>query len=151
MTSQMSTTRAAVILGLLAAVGPFAIDMYLPALPAIAGDLHTSAPAAQATLSVFFLAFGLSQIFYGPIADAVGRRPPLYFGLGLYILGALCSAAAPSIGWLLGARVVQGVGAAATMVMPRAVVRDMVTGVEATRLMGFIMLVLSVSPILAPA
>jgi len=151
MTPQMSTTRAAVILGLLAAVGPFAIDMYLPALPAIAGDLHTSSAAAQATLSVFFLAFGLSQIFYGPVADAVGRRPPLYFGLGLYIVGALCSAASPTIGWLIGARLVQGIGAAATMVMPRAVVRDMVTGVEATRLMGFIMLVISVSPILAPA
>lgn len=151
MTPQMNTTRAAVILGLLAAVGPFAIDMYLPALPALATDLGTSAAAAQATLSVFFLAFGLSQIFYGPVADAVGRRPPLYFGLGLYIIGALCSAAAPTIGWLIGARLVQGVGAAATMVMPRAVVRDMVTGVEATRLMGFIMLVLSVSPILAPA
>lgn len=151
MIPQMSTTRAAVILGLLAAVGPFAIDMYLPALPALAADLRTSASAAQATLFVFFLAFGVSQIFYGPIADSVGRRPPLYFGLGLYIVGALCSAAAPSIGWLIGARLVQGVGAAATMVMPRAVVRDMVTGVEATRLMGFIMLVLSVSPILAPA
>ena len=151
MTPTMSMTRAALILGLLAAVGPFAIDMYLPALPAIASDLRTSAPAAQATLSVFFLAFGLSQVFYGPIADAVGRRPPLYFGLALYIIGALCAAASPSIGWLIGARLVQGLGAAATMVMPRAVVRDMYTGVEATRLMGFIMLVISVSPILAPA
>ena len=147
----LTTTRAAVILGLLAAVGPFAIDMYLPAMPAIATDLHTSAQATQMTLSSFFLAFGLCQIFYGPVADAVGRRPPLYFGLAFYIIGSLGSIVAPSIGWLIGARMIQGVGAASTMVMPRAIVRDMHTGVAATRLMGFIMLVISVSPILAPA
>ena len=68
----MSTGRAAVILGLLAAIGPFAIDMYLPAMPAIAQDLHTTSQATQATLTTFFLAFGLSQVFYGPVADRFG-------------------------------------------------------------------------------
>ncbi len=146
----MSMGRAAVIVGLLAAIGPFAIDMYLPAMPAIAADLHTTAQGAQATLTSFFLAFGLTQVLYGPAADWFGRRPPIFFGLALYILGALGAAAAPSIGWLIGARLIQGFGAASTMVIPRAIIRDLYTGVEATKMMGFIMLVISVSPILAP-
>ncbi|MDE2016449.1 MAG: multidrug effflux MFS transporter [Hyphomicrobiales bacterium] len=147
----MSMGRAALVVGLLAAIGPVAIDMYLPAMPTIAADLHTSARATQATLTSFFLAFGLTQVVYGPAADRFGRRPPMFVGLGLYMLGALGAAVSPTIGWLVAARLVQGVGAASTMVIPRAIIRDMYVGVEATRMMGFIMLVISVSPILAPA
>ena len=79
-----------------------------------------------------------------------GRKPPLYFGLVLFALGSAGCALAPSIGWLIALRALQGVGAAAVMVVPRAVIRDMHTGVEGTRLMALVMLVLSVSPILAP-
>ena len=70
-------TKNAIVLGLLAAVGPFAIDMYLPALPTIAADLGASTAATQMTLVVFFLAFGICQIAYGPVSDMVGRKPPL--------------------------------------------------------------------------
>ena len=142
--------RNAIVLGLLAAVGPFAIDMYLPALPTIAADLGASTAATQMTLTAFFIGFGGSQIVYGPVSDMTGRKPPLYFGLTLFIIGAVGSALSPSIGWLIGCRVVQGIGAASVMVVPRAVIRDLHTGVEATRLMATVMLVLSVSPILAP-
>ena len=142
--------RTAVILGLITAVGPFAIDMYLPALPTIAADLGASTAATQMTLMAFFVAFGVCQIVYGPASDMVGRKPPLYFGLGLFMLGAAGSALAPSIGWLIAFRALQGVGAAAVMVIPRAIIRDLHTGVEGTRLMALVMLVLSVSPILAP-
>ncbi len=142
--------RKAITLGLLAAVGPFAIDMYLPALPAIAEDLQVSTSAAQMTLMAFFIAFGLSQIVYGPASDALGRKPPLYFGLTLFLIGSIGCAFAPTIGWLIFGRVVQGLGAAAVMVIPRAIVRDLYSGVEATRMMSTIMLVFSVSPILAP-
>ena len=142
--------RNALVLGLLAAVGPFAIDMYLPALPTIAADLHTTTAATQMTLMAFFVGFGLSQIVYGPASDMTGRKPPLYVGLSLFILGAVGSGLSPSIGWLIAFRLVQGVGAASVMVVPRAVIRDLHTGVEATRLMATVMLVLSVSPILAP-
>ena len=142
--------RSAVVLGLLAAVGPFAIDMYLPALPAIRDDLGTTTGATQMTLMAFFIAFGLCQLVYGPVADMAGRKLPLYAGLGLFLLGSVGCALAPNVEWLIGWRIVQGIGAASVMVVPRAIVRDLYTGIEATRMMGLVMLVLSVSPILAP-
>jgi DHA1 family bicyclomycin/chloramphenicol resistance-like MFS transporter len=145
-----SYVRNAIVLGLLSAVGPFAIDMYLPALPTIATDLHTSTAATQMTLVSFFVAFGVCQIVYGPLSDMVGRKPPLYVGLALFILGSIGCALAPTVAWLVAFRFVQGVGASSVMVIPRAIIRDLHTGTEATRLMALVMLVLSVSPILAP-
>jgi MFS transporter, DHA1 family, multidrug resistance protein len=145
-----SFARNAIVLGLLAAVGPFAIDMYLPALPTIAADLQTTTAATQMTLTAFFIAFGVSQLVYGPVADMVGRKPPLYFGLGVFIAGSVGCALAPSAEWLIFFRFVQGIGAASVMVIPRAIIRDLHTGTEATRLMALVMLVFSVSPILAP-
>jgi DHA1 family bicyclomycin/chloramphenicol resistance-like MFS transporter len=142
--------RNAIVLGLLAAVGPFAIDMYIPALPTIAADLKASTAATQMTLMAFFMAFGICQIAYGPISDMVGRKPPLYFGLAFFIVGAIGCATARSIEWLIAFRFVQGIGASSSMVIPRAIIRDLHTGIEATRLMSLVMLVLSVSPILAP-
>jgi DHA1 family bicyclomycin/chloramphenicol resistance-like MFS transporter len=142
--------KNAIILGLLAAIGPFAIDMYLPALPTIASDLGASTAATQMTLMAFFIAFGICQVVYGPVSDMVGRKPPLYFGLAFFTVGSIGCGAAPSIGWLIFFRFVQGIGASSVMVIPRAIIRDLHTGVEATRLMALVMLVLSVSPILAP-
>lgn len=148
--SSPSYTKNAIVLGLLSAVGPFAIDMYLPALPSIATDFQTSMAATQMTLTAYFFALGLCTIAFGPVSDMVGRKPPLYFGLVLFIVGSIGCALAPDIHWLIGFRVLQGVGAAAMTVMPRAIIRDLHTGVEATRLMALVMLVFSVSPILAP-
>jgi len=145
-----SFIRNALVLGLLSAIGPFAIDMYLPALPAIAADLHASTAATQMTLMIFFVAFGVCQIVYGPVSDMVGRKPPLYFGIVVFALGGIGCGLAPSIEWLIFFRFVQGLGAAAVMVIPRAIIRDLHTGADATRLMSLIMLVFSVSPILAP-
>nr|WP_092776708.1 multidrug effflux MFS transporter [Jannaschia pohangensis] len=142
--------RRAAILGLLSAVGPFAIDMYLPAMPTIATDLKTSIAGTQATLTAFFLAFGLAQMVYGPWADAAGRKLPLLCGLALYVVASIGAAVAPDIQTLIVARLVQGLGAAAVMVIPRAIIRDWSTGTEATRLMAMVMLVISVSPMLAP-
>ena len=145
-----STWRLAAVLGLLSAVGPFAIDMYLPALPEIEADLGASVAATQATLTAFFLAFGLAQLLYGPLADRFGRKPPLYVGLALFAAASLGCAMAPSVGWLTALRFLQGLGGAAVMVVPRAVIRDLHTGPSATRLMATVMLVISVSPMLAP-
>ena len=86
---QRSLARNAIVLGLLSAVGPFAIDMYLPALPSISAELHASTAATQASLIAFFLAVACFQIVYGPISDSYGRKPPLYFGMALYSLGAI--------------------------------------------------------------
>ncbi len=142
--------RNAIVLGLLTAIGPFAIDMYLPALPTIAADLGATTAATQMTLMAFFIAFGLSQIVYGPVSDIAGRKPPLYFGLALFAVAGVGCFFAPSVEWLIAFRFIQGIGAAAVMVIPRAVIRDLHTGIEATRLMALVMLVFSVSPILAP-
>ena len=143
-------TKNAVVLGLLSAVGPFAIDMYLPALPSISADLKASTSATQMTLIAFFIAFGLCQIAYGPLSDVYGRKAPLYAGLALFVAGSIGCALAPGVGWLIAFRFIQGIGAAAMGVIPRAIIRDLHTGVEATRLMALVMLVFSVSPILAP-
>ena len=145
-----SYAKNALVLGLLAAVGPFAIDMYIPALPTITADLATTTAATQMTLTAFFITFGACQLIYGPVSDMVGRKPPLYFGLTVFVMGSLGCAFANSIEWLIAFRVIQGLGGSAVMVIPRAVIRDMHTGIEAARLMSTIMLVISVSPILAP-
>ncbi len=142
--------RMAAILGLLSCVGPFSIDMYLPALPSIERALETNVAAAQTTLAVYFAAFGVAQLVYGPLSDQIGRKAPLYIGLTVFILGAAGCAVAPSIGWLTASRFVQGLGGAAVMVIPRAIIRDQHTGTAATRLMALVMLVISVSPMLAP-
>ena len=142
--------RYAVVLGLLSAIGPFAIDMYLPALPSIGADLHASTAAVQMSLLVFFLSMGFGQLLIGPISDMIGRKAPLYGGLVLFAIGSVGSALAPSIEWLIAFRFLQGLGACPGMVVPRAVVRDLHTGTEAARLMSLLMLVFSISPILAP-
>lgn len=142
--------RIAVVLGLLSAIGPFAIDMYLPALPSIGEDFKAGTSAVQMSLLIFFLAMGAGQIVVGPISDMVGRKLPLYGGLALFMVGGIGSALAPSIEWLIAFRFVQGLGASAGMAVPRAIVRDLHTGTEAAKLMSLLMLVFSVSPILAP-
>ena len=147
---QRSFFGLALVLGLISAVGPFAIDMYLPALPTIGHALGATPAGVQASLIVFFVALGLGQVVYGPVSDMVGRKAPLYFGLLLFAAGSIGCALAPSIEWLVALRFVQGLGACAGMVVPRAVIRDLHTGNDAARLMSLLMLVFSVSPILAP-
>lgn len=142
--------KMALILGLLSCVGPFAIDMYLPALPVMAESFGAPVEAVQYTLMSFFIAFGVCQLFYGPASDMFGRKPPLYFGLILFALASIGCAFAPTIEWLIALRFVQGVGAAAVMSIPRAIIRDRYTGTKATRLMTTVMLVISISPMLAP-
>ncbi len=142
--------KYAICLGLITAIGPFAIDMYLPALPAIKQSLAAETDAVQMSLMVFFIALGICQLAYGPLSDMLGRRPPLFFGLALFIVGSIGCALAPDIGTLIAFRFVQGVGACAGMVITRAIVRDMHTGADAVRLMSLLMLVFSTSPILAP-
>ncbi|HEY9133375.1 MAG TPA: multidrug effflux MFS transporter [Dyella sp.] len=141
---------AALILGLLSAIGPFAIDMYLPALPSIKESLHTSVDTAQLSLMAFFVSLGVGQLVYGPLSDMFGRKVPIYFGLTVFALCSIGCALAPDIDTLIAFRFFQGLGACAGMVIPRAIVRDMHTGHDAARLMALLMLVFSVSPILAP-
>jgi DHA1 family bicyclomycin/chloramphenicol resistance-like MFS transporter len=138
------------VLGLLSCIGPFAIDMYLPAMPEIGSDLGTTAQGMQATITAYFVAFGVAQLIYGPWADQAGRKPPLYAGIAMFGIGTVLCMMAASVEMLTIGRFVQGLGGAAMMVVPRAIIRDLSTGNEATRMMAAIMLVISVSPMLAP-
>jgi len=147
---QTSFFKTVLVLGLLSAIGPFAIDMYLPALPSIGQSLGAPMSLVQASLMAFFVSMGIGQIIYGPLSDILGRKLPLYFGLSLFATGSIGCALAPDIHTLIVLRFIQGLGACAGMVIPRAVVRDLHTGNEAARLMSRLMLVFSVSPILAP-
>ena len=142
--------RNALVLGMLSAVGPFAIDMYLPSFPAIAREFQVDVSAVQMSLMSFFLAVSVCQIVYGPLSDRFGRKPPLYFGLTLFVLAGIGCSFAPNVETLIAFRFLQGVGSCAAMVIPRAIIRDLHTGHEAARLMATTMLVFSVSPILAP-
>ena len=142
--------RPALVLGLLSCIGPFAIDMYLPAMPMIGEDLGTSVQGMQTTITAYFIAFGLAQLIYGPWADRSGRKVPLYAGILVFIAGSVVCTLASSVEWLVAGRFIQGLGGAALMVVPRAIIRDLYTGPSATRLMAAVMLVISVSPMLAP-
>lgn len=142
--------RPALVLGLLSSIGPFAIDMYLPAMPEIGAALGTTVQGMQGTIVAYFIAFGLAQLIYGPWADRSGRKPPLYAGIAVFMIGSVVCTLAPTVEWLLVGRAIQGLGGAALMVVPRAIIRDLYTGAAATRLMAAVMMVISVSPMLAP-
>jgi DHA1 family bicyclomycin/chloramphenicol resistance-like MFS transporter len=142
--------RRAIVLGLTIAVGAFAIDMYIPGFAAIARQLKTDPGTVQLSMTSFFVALALGQVIYGPVSDTFGRKPPTYVGLIIFIIASVGAAFAPSIGFLILSRFFQGLGAAATAVIPMAVVRDEHTGPDAARLLSLAMLALSVSPILAP-
>ena len=86
-----SLFRTAAILALMSMVGPFAIDMFLPAMPKIASDLGATEPQVQGTITLYFLAFGVAQLIYGPWADMSGRKPPIYIGLAIFALGSVAA------------------------------------------------------------
>jgi DHA1 family bicyclomycin/chloramphenicol resistance-like MFS transporter len=138
------------ILGVLTAIGPLAIDMYLPALPEIARNLGIEVGVVQLTLSVFMIGMSVGQAFYGPIADRWGRRGPLLIGLGVFSLAAIGCACAQSMKSLLLWRLAMALGGSASMVIPRAVVRDLFAEKDSARVYSVLMLILGVSPILAP-
>jgi DHA1 family bicyclomycin/chloramphenicol resistance-like MFS transporter len=145
-----SRLRLILVLGALIAVGPLSIDMYLPALPRIADDLHASDTTIQLTLTGTLVGLGLGQLVVGPLSDALGRRRPLIVGTGVHVLASLACLVAPNTVLLDAARVLQGLGASAGAVLAVAVIRDLYNDREASALLSRLILVLSVSPILAP-
>jgi len=137
------------ILGAAGAITPMTVDMTLPALPEIARSFNVSASQAQLTISIFLIAYAVTQLIYGPLSDRFGRRPVLLSSLGFFVLASLGCIFAPTIEVLLAGRFVQGMGAAGTMAIGRACIRD-IYGHDATRAMSFLMMWTGMAPILAP-
>ena len=130
-------------------VGPLAIDMYLPGFPDIEREFATR--GVETTMAAFILGIAIGQLFYGPISDRFGRKPPLYAGLLLYVVGALGCALSTSMAMLTVMRVVEALGGCAGMVIGRAVVRDRCEPHEAARAFTTLVMIVALGPIVAPA
>lgn len=144
------TTALLLVLGLLSAVAPFATDLYLPAFPEMTTELQTSATTVQLTLTAFLVGVTVGQLVFGPLSDRFGRVPPLVAGAVLCVLASAAAVFAPSIGVLIAARLLQGLGGAAGMVISRAVISDLATGKPAARAFSLMMIVGGVAPVVAP-
>jgi MFS transporter, DHA1 family, multidrug resistance protein len=138
------------MLGALTALGPLTIDMYLPALPTITGELLTTSATVQLTLTGTLLGLGLGQLVIGPLSDRFGRRRPLLAGAAVHMFASLLCIVAPNVTVLGGLRVLQGLGAAAGAVIAMAIVRDLYTGRAAATLLSRLILVMGAAPVLAP-
>lgn len=138
------------ILGSMTALGPFSIDMYLPSFSGIAKDLHTSVTLVSESLSSYFIGISFGQLLYGPLLDRFGRKKPLFIGLLVYILASLGCAVVADIHIFIGLRFVQAVGSCAATVASVAMVRDLFPVKEIPNVLSKLMLVLGLSPMLAP-
>ncbi len=138
------------VLGGLSAFGPFSIDMYLPGLSQMTRDLHAGAADGALSVAAFYIGVSLGQLFYGPLSDRIGRRPPLLAGVALYVAASIGCAFAPSVGLLIGLRLLQALGGCAGLVISRAVVRDRFSPQQTAHVFSMLMLVMSLAPIVAP-
>ncbi|WP_328746806.1 multidrug effflux MFS transporter [Streptomyces sp. NBC_00285] len=138
------------LLGGLTATPPLAMDMYLPSLPEVTGALHAPAATVQLTLTACLLGMALGQLVVGPMSDRWGRRRPLLAGLVVYVVATALCAVAPTVEFLVGFRLAQGLAGAAGIVIARAVVRDLYDGVAMARFFSTLMLIGGVAPIVAP-
>ena len=139
-----------ILLASLSLFGSVAMDMYLPALPAMTADLRASPQSAQATISIFLFGLAFGQLVFGPLSDRLGRRPPILGGVALFLLASGLCMWATSVGFLIAARLLQALGACAGMVVSRAVVRDRYDDHEVLHVYSLLSLVFSVGPVLAP-
>lgn len=138
------------ILGALSTISPFAIDMYLPAFPEISTALHTSTPHVQLSIVSYFAGFSIGQLIYGPLLDRFGRKRPLYAGLVLFIIASVLCLYSRNVKWLIAMRFVQAIGGCSAGVAGMAMVRDFFHVDETAKIISLLILILSVSPFLAP-
>lgn len=139
-----------ILMGILTAIGPFSVDMYLPAFPAISDNLQVPRGDVERTLASYLVGLALAQLAYGPLADRYGRKVPMLTGLAVYTAASVGCALAGSIETLTWCRVLQAMGSAAGIVIPRAVIRDHYETQDAARAMSMLMLIMGLAPILAP-
>jgi len=146
----MTNRSLTLLLAALAMIAPVATDTYLPAIPEVARHFHVTDDAVQLTLSIFLFAQSAMTLFYGALTDGFGRRPVIIVALGVFSLASLGAALAPAFSWLLVFRALQGLSAAAGIVVAQAVVRDRFVGAHAHRTISHIMMVFVIAPALAP-
>ncbi|UYQ93383.1 multidrug effflux MFS transporter [Chitinophaga horti] len=139
------------ILGSLTALGPFSIDMYLPGFPAIAKSLNTTVSHVSLSLASYFIGISAGQLLYGPLLDRFGRKPPLFIGLGVYILASIGCSFAAGIDQLVALRFIQAIGSCAAAVASIAMVRDLFPVEENAKVFALLFLVVGASPMIAPA
>ncbi|SEJ56954.1 multidrug effflux MFS transporter [Demequina mangrovi] len=144
------TAALLAVLGLLSAIAPLATDLYLPAFPQMATDLGVGATTVQLSLTAFLLGVTAGQLVFGPLSDRFGRVPPLIAGAVLMVVAGIATVLAPTAGVLIGARLLQGLGGAAGMVIGRAIISDRATGKAAASAFSLMMIVGGVAPVVAP-
>jgi len=144
------SVAVAALLTTLVAFGPMSTDMYLPSLPALVADFRTDVPTVQLTLSAFLVAFAVSMLAYGPLSDRFGRRPVLLGAIAVYVVASIACALAPTIEWLIGARVLQAVGCCAGPVLGRAVVRDVYGRERAASVLSYMGTAMALAPAIGP-
>jgi len=149
--SGLSPFRLALLLAITVALGPLALDTYLPAFPQIANDFNVDLPAVGRTLSIYVLVLGFSQLVGGPLSDRYGRRVVLLTGLGIFAVASLVLAGTKSLGSMMFWRVIQAIGGAWAAVSVPAIVRDRTSGNESARLFSLIGLIMFIAPALAPS
>ncbi|MFO7285463.1 MAG: multidrug effflux MFS transporter [Gammaproteobacteria bacterium] len=137
-------------LAALSALGPLSNDLYVPSLPLVSAALDAGGGAVQLTVSTLLLGFSIGALIYGPLSDRYGRKPILCFGLGVYVVASVLSAFAASLGFLIAMRAVQGLGAAAAMVLSRAIILDRWRGAEASRAISWVAMFTFLMPVIAP-
>ena len=147
---QNKNTALAIALGAVCALGPFATDMYVAAMPRMAEDLATTDANIQLSMMTYFTGFTLGQLFYGPVSDKTGRKPMIYLALVIFVLASIGCVLSTGATELLVFRFLQGIGGSIGMVIATASIRDVHTGQAAARLMSMVVLVLGIAPVLAP-
>ncbi|MDO4929231.1 MAG: multidrug effflux MFS transporter [Corynebacterium sp.] len=147
---QRITTGFLIALAFITASGPFATDLYLPGMPEVARDLHTTSSLAQLTLSAFMLGMAVGQLVIGVLSDASGRMRPMRIGAVIALIGVIMCAVAPNITVLILARLIHGLGAGACLVVARAMVPDISTGKETARAFTVLMMIQGIAPVIAP-
>ncbi|PRC95094.1 multidrug effflux MFS transporter [Solimicrobium silvestre] len=148
--ARKQSTGLALLLASLAMLGPFSVDTYLPAFPAIQASLNVSAIEVQQTLTAYMLSFAFMMLWHGAISDALGRRNIILVSLFIFAVASLGCASAHSIHYLWAFRILQGLSAGAGMVVGRAIIRDMYSGPAAQRLLSLVTMIFSIAPAIAP-
>jgi len=147
---QPGTFGLTLLLAMLTALGPLSMDMYLPSLPDIAHVLGAPVARTQLTISSYLVGFAAGQMIYGPLSDRYGRRPVLLAAVALYLASTLACAAAQSVDLLIAARLLQGISGSGAIVLARAIVRDVYSGVQAARELSLMGSISATAPIVAP-